>query len=191
MEPQPHALAQTLNVVLETCREWEKLIGMLTQKNNQEKIVKLSEACHCCKGCDQPCLLNKVILSAVCYCCVGYDRPCLQNLPTIWTSMYNQGFGENSQSSLILPSVSPREENQHMMEIPAQVNNVPDMDLSGRDITCLEFRPRKCRPARKPKGAGTKPTPPPATELVKKKHYCFNCGRPGNFSRLCKFPRQL
>src|SRR6266540_3635623 len=79
MEPQPRALAQTLNVVLETCREQRKLIGMLTQKNNQERIVKLSEACHCCKGYDQPCLPNKVILSAVCYCCVGYDRPCLQS----------------------------------------------------------------------------------------------------------------
>src|SRR6266540_6772310 len=99
MEPQPRTLAQTLNVVLETCREQEKLIGMLTQKNNQERIVKLSEACHCCKGYDQPCLPNKVILSAVCYCCVGYDHPCLQSPPTIWTSMFNQSFGENSRSS--------------------------------------------------------------------------------------------
>src|SRR6266498_2619435 len=129
MEPQPPTLAQTLNIVLETCREQRKLIRMLTHKENQEKIVKLSEACYCCKGYDQPCLSNKVILSAVCYCCVGYDRPCLQSPPTIWTSMYNQGFGENSQSSLILPQVAPREENQHMMEIPAQVNNGPDMDL--------------------------------------------------------------
>src|SRR5438105_12920557 len=119
---QPSTFAQTLNVVLETCHEQRKLIGMLTQKNNQEKIVKLSEACYYCKGYDQPCLPNRVILSAVCYCCVGYDRPCLQNPPTIWTSMYNQSFGENSLSSLILPPVSPREDNQHMMEIPAQVN---------------------------------------------------------------------
>ena len=111
IDSQPPILAQILNVVLETCREQRKLIGMLTQKNNQEKIVKLSEACYCCKGYDQPCLLNKVILSAVCYCCVGYDRPCLQSPPTIWTSMYNQGFGENSQSSLILHPVAPREEN--------------------------------------------------------------------------------
>src|SRR5438105_13447796 len=124
MEPQPHALAQTLNVVLETFREQRKFIGMLTQKNNQEKIVKLSEACYCCKGYDQPCLSNKVILSAVCYCCVGYDRPCLQSPPTFWTSMYNQGFRENSQSFLILPPVAPRDENQHIMEIAGQDDNV-------------------------------------------------------------------
>src|SRR6266508_4588092 len=118
MEPQPHALAQTLNVVLDTCREQRELIGMLTQKNNQEKIVNLSEACYCCKGYNHPCLPNKVTLSTVCYCCVGYDRPCLQSPPTIWTSMFNQSFGENSRSSSILPLVSLREDNQHIMEIP-------------------------------------------------------------------------
>ena len=111
MEPQSHALAQTLNVVLETCREQRKLIGMLTQDTNQEKSVKLLEACYCCKGYNHPCFPNKMTLLAVCYCCVGYDRPCLQSPPTIWTSMYNQGFGENSQSSLILHPVAPREEN--------------------------------------------------------------------------------
>src|SRR6266508_2468678 len=109
---QPLALAQTLNIVLETCREQRKLIRMLTQKNNQEKIVKLLEACYCCKGYDQPCLPNKMILSAVCYCCVGYDRPCLQSPPTNWTLMHNQGFGEHSQPSFIPPPVALREDNQ-------------------------------------------------------------------------------
>src|SRR5438105_3276231 len=96
---QPPTVAQTLDIVLETYREQRELIEMLTRKNNQERIVKFSEACYCCKGYDQSCLPNKVILSAVCYCCVGYDRPCLQTSPTIWTSMYNKSFGENSQSS--------------------------------------------------------------------------------------------
>src|SRR5436190_5371438 len=103
---QPLTIAQTLNVVMETCREQRELIEMLTQKNNQERIVKLSEACYCCKGYNQSCLPNKVILSAVCYCCVGYDHPCLQTPPTIWTSMYNQSFGQNSQPSPILPQVA-------------------------------------------------------------------------------------
>ncbi len=127
---QPLTIAQTLNVVMETCREQRELIEMLTQKNNQERIVKLSEACYCCKGYNQSCLPNKVILSAVCYCCVGYDRPCLQTPPTIWTSMYNQSFGQNSQSSPILPQVAPKEDNQHMMEFPAQVKSDSDMDIS-------------------------------------------------------------
>src|SRR6266498_3875690 len=130
MDSQPPTLAQTLNVVVETCREQEKLIGMLTQKNNQEKIVKLSEACYCCKGYDQPCLSNKVILSMVCYCCVGYERPCLQSPPIIWTSMYTQDFGENSQTSLIPSPVAPRGDSQHMVGIPAQGNTVPNMNLS-------------------------------------------------------------
>ena len=142
MEPQSHALAQTLNVVLETCREQRELIGMLTQKNNQEKIVKLSEACYCCKGYDQPCLPNKVILSTVCYCCVGYERPCLQSPPTYWTIMHNQIFGDNSQSPLVPPPVAPRKDDQYMMGIPAQGNNVPTMDLRSGDITCTNFRPR-------------------------------------------------
>src|SRR6266540_3782433 len=108
MEPQSHALAQTLNVVFETCREQRELIGMLTHKNNQEKMVKLSEACYCCKGYEQPFLPNKVTLSTVCYCCVGYDRPCLQSSPTIWTSMYNQGFGEKFPVVLNSTSGSPK-----------------------------------------------------------------------------------
>src|SRR6266540_3559916 len=140
MEPQPHALPQTLNVVLETYRE-------------QEKLVKLSEACYFCKGYHQLCLPNKVALSTVCYCCVGYDRPCLQSPPTNWPLVHNQGFGEHFQSSLIPPPVAPREENQHMVEIPAQGNNVPNMDLSNWDVTCTDFRPRKRR------------------------HRCFNCGK--------------
>src|SRR6266508_4445447 len=115
---------------------------MLTQNNSQEKLVKLSEACYCCNGYDYPCLPNKVILSAVCCCCIGYDRPCLQSPPTNWTSMYNQSFGENSQSSLIPPPVAPREDNQHMMGIPARADNVRDMDLSDWDITFIEFHPR-------------------------------------------------
>src|SRR6266540_6148331 len=126
MEPQPHALPQTLNVVLETCRE-------------QEKIVKLSEACYCCKGYDQPCLPNRVTLSAICYCCVGYDRPCLQSPPTNWTLMHNQGFGEHSQPSFIPPPVALREDNQHMVEIPAQGNNVPNMDLSNWTLLAQIF----------------------------------------------------
>ena len=116
---QPPTVAQTLNIVLETCHEQRELIEMLTQKNNQERIVKLSEACYCCKGYDQSCLPNKVILSAVCYCCVGYDRPCLQTPPTIWTSMYNQSFGKNSQSPSILPPVARREDNQQQVNARA------------------------------------------------------------------------
>src|SRR5438128_6682579 len=164
MEPQSHALAQTLNVVLETCREQRELIGMLIQKNNQEKIVILSEACYCCKGYDQPCLPNKVTLSTVCYCCVGYDSPCLQSPPTIWTSMFNQSFGENSWSSSILPPVSPREDNQHMMEIPAQVNNIPDMDLSDWDNRA--------------------PTPPPSSENPET---LFQLWEIGHFVRNCPY----
>src|SRR6266508_6983102 len=112
MEPQPPTLVQALNVVLETCREQRKLIWMLTQNTNQEKLVKLSDACYCCKGYDHPCLQNKVKLPEACYCRRGYDHPCLQNIPTKRTPMYNQGFGENSQSSSTLPPIAPREVNQ-------------------------------------------------------------------------------
>src|SRR6266540_2669729 len=153
MEPQPPTLAQTLNVVMGTCHEQRKLIWMLTQDTNQQKSVKLSEACYYCKGYNHPCLPNKVTLLAVCYCCVGYARPCLHSPPTNWTLVHNQGFGEHFQSSLIPPPVAPREENQHMVEIPAQGNNVPNMDLSNWDVTCTDFRPRKRR------------------------HRCFNCGK--------------
>src|SRR5438876_642356 len=69
--------------------------------------------------------------------------------PTNWTIMYNQDFGEKPQSSLIPPPVTPREDTQHIMEIPVQANNAPNMDPSDWDITCTEFHPRKRRPARK------------------------------------------
>src|SRR5207253_1311595 len=113
--PQLPTLAQALNVVLETCREQRKLIWMLTQNTNQEKMVKLSDACYCCRG---------------------YDRPCLQDIPTKRTPMYKQSFGENSQSSSTLPPIAPREVNQHSIGIPTRANNVPNMDLSDWDITC-------------------------------------------------------
>src|SRR5436190_19306147 len=94
MDPQPPTLAQALNIVLETCREQRKLIWMSTQNTNQEKLVKLSEACYCCRG---------------------YDRPCPQDIPTKRTPMYKQGFWENFQSSSTLPPIAPKEVNQHPM----------------------------------------------------------------------------
>ena len=58
--PQPPTLAQTLNIVLETCREQRKLIWMLTQNTTQEKLIKLSDACYDFRGYDHHYLQNKV-----------------------------------------------------------------------------------------------------------------------------------
>src|SRR5438105_12859384 len=115
MEPLSPTLAQALDVVLETCCEQRKLIWMLTQNINQEKLVKLSEGCYCCKA---------------------YDRPCLQNHYGMGMPTYPQGFEESSQTSSALPPIAPRKEKQHLMEIPAQADHVPKMDLSGWEITC-------------------------------------------------------
>src|SRR6266498_5459911 len=124
----PPTLARALAVTLETCREQRKLIWMLTQNTNQEKLWKLSETCYCCRGHDHPCLQSKEKFSGACYCCRGYDRPCLQDFLAKQPPMSKQDLGENSQSSSIPPPVAPREDNQQMVEIPTQVNNVPDMD---------------------------------------------------------------
>ena len=140
---QPSTFAQTLNVVLETCREQRRLIKLLAQKTNQEKLVKYPDNCFCCGGYDHPCLQDKEKFPGACYCCRGYDRPCLQDFLANQTPMYKQEFGENSQSFSTPPPVASRENSQHQMGIPAQVDNVPKMDLSGWDITCTEFRPRK------------------------------------------------
>jgi len=108
MEPQPPILAQTLNVVLETCREQEKLVKMLTQDTSQEGLINLPEACYCCKE---------------------LDRPCLRKISIKKPPVSKQGFGEGSQSSSTLPLIAPGEVNQHLMEIPARADNVPKMDL--------------------------------------------------------------
>ena len=94
----PPTLAHALAVTLETCREQRKLIWMLTQNTNQEKLVKLSEGCYCCKA---------------------YDRPCLQNYFGMGMPTYPQGFGESPQSPPTLPPVAPKEANKHPMGIPA------------------------------------------------------------------------
>src|SRR5438128_12367831 len=85
--PQLPTLAQALAVVLETCREQRKLIWMLTQNTSQETLVKLSEACYCCRG---------------------YDRPCLQNISTKGMPIYTQSFWESPRSSSTLPPITPK-----------------------------------------------------------------------------------
>src|SRR5438105_13212574 len=77
--------------------------------------------------------------------------------------MHNRSFGDNSQSPLVPPPVAPRKDDQHMMEIPAQGNNVPTMDLRSGDITCTDFRPQ--RPCL---------------------HRCYNCGEQGHLARKCR-----
>src|SRR6266542_2053510 len=94
--PQPPTLAQALVVVLETCHEQRKLIWMLTQNTSQETLVKLSEACYCCRG---------------------YDRPCLQNISTKGDAYIHTKFLESPRLSSTLPPVTPKETNKHLMEI--------------------------------------------------------------------------
>ncbi len=178
MEPQSPTLAQALNVVLETCHEQRKLIWMLTQNTNQEKLVKLSKGCYCCKAYDHPCLQDKEKFPGACYCCRGYDRPCLQNIPTKKTPVNKQDLEENSQPSPILPLVAPKEVNQHQMGIPAVIGKLP----------ARSFRPCQQKRASKPIGAEAHPISPPATGSVKKKHRCSNCGQPGHFSQQCRYP---
>src|SRR6266498_801816 len=164
MDPQPPTLAQTLNIVLEICRKQRKVIQMLTKDIKQEGLMEAPEACYCCKG---------------------YDRPCLQNIPSKKTPVNNQDLGGNSQ-----PLVVPKEVNQHQMEIHAPVDKVSDMDLSGWEITCTEFRPRQRKRASKPSGAKAHPISPPAMETVKKKLRCSNCGQPGHLAQRCRYPRR-
>src|SRR5438128_12059769 len=113
--PQTPNSARILDYVLETCFEQRRLINVLARNTNQEKLVKHPDNCFCCGGYDHPCLQDKEKFSGACYCCKGYDRPCLQNFLAKQTSMYNQGFGENSQTSLIPSPVAPRGDSQHMV----------------------------------------------------------------------------
>ena len=155
---QPLALARALVVARKKCREQEQLIRTLTQNINLKEIAKLPEACK------------------------WYDRPCLQDFLAKQTPMSKQVSGENSQSFSTPPPVASKENSQHQIEIPAQVGNVPKRDLSGWEITCTKFRPRKRRPG---KGA---PAPPPGQQT---QHSCFNCGHMGHFLPNCPLPRRL
>ena len=56
---QPPTSAQILNVVLETCLEQRRLIKVLAQNTNQEKLVKYPDNCFCCGGYDHPYLQDK------------------------------------------------------------------------------------------------------------------------------------
>src|SRR6266540_228370 len=141
---QPLTLARALVVARKKYREQEKLIRTLTQNTNQEEIVKLPEACYCCRG---------------------YDRPCLRNISTKGMPLCKQGFGEDSQSSSSLPPIAPKEVNNHLMGIPAQANKPPKMDLSDWEVTCTEFRPRKRNHASEPISLGANPILSPAMEL--------------------------
>jgi len=166
---QPLALARALVVARKKCREQEKLIKTLTQNTNQEEIVKLPEAYYCCRG---------------------YDRPCLQIISTRGVPLYQPDLGENPQSPSVLPSIAPKEVNNHLMGIPAQANKPPKMDLSDWEVTCTEFRPRKRNHTSEPISPEANPILSPATGLWKKKVKCSNGGKPGHFARHCSFPHR-
>ena len=108
-KPQPSILAPALAVAQETRSKQVKPIKMLTQNVSQEELVRPFEYCYCCRG---------------------YNPLCLQDISTKKTPLYKQGFGEGPQSSSTIPTVAPREVNQHLMGIQARAKSVPDMDLS-------------------------------------------------------------